>query len=150
MNAWMTAMVLAGSVTMVGCATMVNKRHQNVLVVSEPPGADVLLNGDAVGTTPVTVRMKRRGPVELQLRKAGCATETVPVSRRLSGWVAGNLFWLNPLAGQGMDSLGQWLRSAIGGFVSVITIDALSGGAYVRPRVVEVTLAPASDTAGCG
>jgi hypothetical protein len=126
-----------------GCATMANGRHQNVLVISEPPGAEVLLNGEPVGTTPTTVRMRRRGPANLELLKPGCTfVATVAVDGSVSPWVAGNLIVLNPLAAQGMNSVAQWMLSAIVWFGGAITLDVLSGAAYRRPQTVKVRLVP--------
>lgn len=141
-SAIVLAMAAAATLTMSGCATIVNGRQQHVLVTSQPSGADVLLNGESVGTTPATVRMRRRGPAELELRKAGFATEAVSVPRRVSRWVAVNLIYFNPLAAQGMNSVGQWFAWATGWFSAILAVDLLSGGAYVRPPVVNVELSP--------
>jgi hypothetical protein len=144
-SATVLAIAAAATLTMSGCATIANGRQQNVLVTSEPSGADVLLNGESVGTTPATVRMRRRGPAELELRKAGFTTEAVSVPRRVSRWVAVNLIYFNPLAAQGMNSVAQWFAWATGWFGAVLAVDFLSGGAYVRPPVVNVELSALED-----
>lgn len=136
------AITVVGTLTMAGCATVVNGRQQHVLVVSEPPGAEVLLNGESVGITPADVRMRRRAPTELQLQKPGYVTATVSVSRGVSRWVAVNLIYFNPFAAQGMDSVSLWLLWASTWVGTLLTVDFLSGGAYVRPPVVNVTLTP--------
>ena len=41
-----------------GCATMFNPRHQEVPVTSTPEGAEVWIDGEVVGVTPVTVTVK--------------------------------------------------------------------------------------------
>ena len=112
--------LLAVALMSSGCATMVNGRSQDVLVLSEPSGASIRLNGQPVGSTPTTVRMRRRGAAELVVAKAGYAPASIPVERKESGWMFGNFIFLNPLAAQGMDSMGlqyrcdQGHRAAIG------------------------------------
>lgn len=125
-----------------GCATMVNGRHQEVRVVSTPPGAAVWLNGTSVGTTPTTVTMRRRGPAQLRLEKAGYLPATTVVAKRMSGWTAVNLIYLNPLAAQGMDSVSQWAAVAFPWVGGMFALDALTGGGFTRPGAVSVVLAP--------
>ena len=134
-------LLLTGLLT-TGCATLANGRHQEVLVLSEPSGASIRLNGQDVGSTPTTVRMRRRGRALLVVDKAGYSPASIPVSRADSRWVFGNLIFLNPLAAQGMDSTAQWAASAAAWFVGSMTLDFLSGGAFKRPPVVTVTLTP--------
>lgn len=134
--------VMLAVVTSCGCATLANGRHQRVQVVSTPDGADVWMNGTHVGTTPVTVRMRRRGDVSLRFERPGYRAVTAAVGRRPSWWSLGNLVFLNPLAAQGMDSVGQWVTFATVYFVGAVTLDQASGGSSVRPRVVAVVLTP--------
>ncbi len=136
------AVLLLSALASTGCATMLNGRHQDVLVLSEPSGAAIRLNGRDVGSTPATVRMRRRGPAVLVVDKAGFAPTTIPVTNRSSLVVFGNLIFLNPLAAQGMVSTSQWVTSAAAWFIGAMSLDFLSGGAFVRPPVVTVTLPP--------
>ena len=138
----MRLILLVLVLTSTGCASMVNGRHQDVLVLSEPSGASIRLNGEDVGSTPTTVKMRRRGPAELVVAKPGFVAASIPVARNGSGWMFGNFVFLNPLAAQGMDSTGQWARSAASGFAGAMTLDLVTGGGFKRPPVVTVTLAP--------
>ncbi len=55
-----------------GCATIADGTRQNVTVISEPPGADVFLNGQRVGTAPLVVCLNRRDEhIFLRFAKAG-------------------------------------------------------------------------------
>ena len=138
----LNALLFAAALTATGCATMVNGRHQEVLVLSEPSGASIRLNGADVGSTPTTVRMRRRGVAVLVIDKVGYTAARISVSKRESGWMFGNLIFANPLAAQGMDSTDQWLASAGAWLVGSMTLDVLTGGGFKRPPVVTVTLAP--------
>ncbi len=136
------AVLFLSALASTGCATMINGRHQDVLVLSEPSGAAIRLNGVPVGSTPTTVRMPRRAPVVLLIEKAGHVAASVPVGRSESGWMFGNFVFLNPMAAQGMDSMGQWMATAAAWFTGSMAIDVLSGGGFKRPPVVTVTLPP--------
>lgn len=125
-----------------GCATIVHGRHQAIAVTSDPPGAAVQLNGTSVGTTPATVRVRRRGPAVLELAKDGFAPMRVEVESRTSRWIAGNLVLLNPLAIQGFSSTGAWAAAAVPWFAGAVAVDVLTGGGRVRPSRVSVTLTP--------
>lgn len=131
-------LALAGS----GCATLINGRHQEVQVVSTPPGAAVWLNGMSVGTTPTTVTMRRHGPVSLRFEKAGYLPATMAVARRMSRWTLLNLIYLNPMAAQGVDSMWQWAAVAVPWVAGMVAFDAATGGGVARPPVVAVVLAP--------
>lgn len=43
-----------------GCATMINGTSKRVQVLSEPPGAEVFVRGERVGTTPTEFVLSRR------------------------------------------------------------------------------------------
>lgn len=61
-----------------GCATMFAKREDTVTIKTEPPGAEVYLGDRPLGTTPLTIPMKRRMPVQrLNLRKEGYKTREI-------------------------------------------------------------------------
>jgi hypothetical protein len=76
------------------------------------------------------------------VEKPGYSATTTTVRRRPSWWNLGDLIFLNPGAGQGMSSGGQWLAFVALYFGGSVTLDALSGGNSVRPRVVEIILTP--------
>lgn len=73
-----------------GCATLHNGRHQEVRVVTDPPGATVEVRcgePQPVAVTPTTVRLPRRvEQCSLILPRAGFHSETVVSDSSLSGW----------------------------------------------------------------
>jgi hypothetical protein len=144
------AATILGLTATAGCATLANGRHQEVRVVSSPPGAQVWMNGTSVGMTPRVVPMRRRGAVILRIEKPGYSATITTVGRRPSWWSLGNLIFLNPVAGQGMSSSGQWLAFVALYFGGSLAVDTLSGGNSVRPRVVEVVLTPQVPEGGAG
>lgn len=103
-----------------GCS-LFGSRWQTVSVASDPPGAQVLIDGAAVGTTPLRHEVRRRDPVAIMVRKPGYKTEvrTTHVS-------------VSPLG----------IADMIGGCVILLPfIGLLSGAAWEqRPSSVSVVL----------
>ncbi|TAK03537.1 MAG: PEGA domain-containing protein [Candidatus Manganitrophaceae bacterium] len=61
-----------------GCATLFSEKEDIVTIKSEPPGADVYLGDRPLGTTPLTIPMKRSISMKrLNLRKEGYKTREV-------------------------------------------------------------------------
>lgn len=58
-----------------GCALHVNGRTQPVMIVTDPPGAEVLY-GDRLFRTPVLINMRRQSRVSVDVHKSGFATTT--------------------------------------------------------------------------
>jgi PEGA domain-containing protein len=131
-------------VSLAGCATLVHGRKQEVAVSSEPPGAQVLLRGEAIGTTPTKVKLPRRDShLTLRFEKDGYQTAELPLKRRVSGWIAGDLAW-GPLqfANQGLESTSQQATAAVIVPAIFLGVDLLTGGAYKLPSQVQVVLKP--------
>jgi len=53
------------------CATLFTRPTQQVPVQSEPPGAEVFVNGEYQGTTPITLALPKRGEHVVVLRYGG-------------------------------------------------------------------------------
>ncbi len=105
-----------------GCATIVNGTTQKVSVSSDPPGAQLVVDGESTYTTPATVELSRKRDHLLTISKDGYHTEQIAVQKVISGAVAGNI-----IAG-GLVGWG---------------VDAISGAQYkLVPKTVAVTLRP--------
>lgn len=70
------ALLLAIMVLSQGCATILSGSKQRVRVTSTPSGADVLLNGKKVGTTPAKIRVPRRDGGVVEVQKEGQRPQT--------------------------------------------------------------------------
>ena len=90
-------LVIASTVTMIGCATIINGTSQKVQVSSEPAGADVVVDGKDSYATPVRLRLERRRDHELVFIKAGYETQGLKMAHVLSEAVCGNMFLGGPL-----------------------------------------------------
>ena len=146
----------AGALT--GCATVAGggwHAQQQTTLVSDPPAAAVVADGEAVGETPVTVPLRKRGNwwgqgrprVVLRFEKEGFAASEFQVESRLDRWIFGNLV-LAALSG----AMAAVDRTAFGdahpGLVAAGTliwsvgIDVFSGAAFTLPRTVDTKLVP--------
>jgi hypothetical protein len=105
-----------------GCATLIKGPSQSIPVSSEPPAADILLDGKLVGQTPTTLALKRDNNYLIIIQKTGFEQQSVPVVKDIGGVV-----WGNVLAG-GLVGWG---------------VDAASGAQYnLLPASVSVKLVP--------
>ncbi|MCY4074914.1 MAG: PEGA domain-containing protein [Acidobacteria bacterium] len=129
-----TALALSG-----GCALMANSTTQFIEVTSTPPGARMLIDGRAVGETPLSVELprRRRGPV-LRFEKVGFRSEVMPLRRSLSWHLLGNTYFV---ARPPQDSYtpAMW----VGANAITWGLDFATGAAFAFPSEVDATLAPA-------
>jgi len=74
-----------------GCAAIVSGTDGDVTIRSQPPGAEVSINGLPRGTTPLTLRLSRAESHVMTVSKKGYETESREVEHTFNGWVLGNL-----------------------------------------------------------
>ncbi len=81
--------------TLSGCATITNDEQQKLSFSSTPKGADVLINGQEVGTTPVTMNWERQNKdLHVQFKKEGYKTASTTISPGIDP-----IFWGNIIIG---------------------------------------------------
>ncbi len=125
------AILMASSLYLTGCATIISGTNQSIDVISEPDGADFKLEQLTVsgpillkeGKTPSTVSLHRKDfYFLLTLTKTGYETAEIPIEVNYNG---------NPMV------LGNLI---IGGLIGVM-IDAASGAQWsLDPDEVKVNL----------
>ena len=86
-----------------GCATIVKGTTQGVPVSSDPSGADILVDGMLVGTTPTDIELKRKRDHLIVIEKKGYAPKSVAVVKNVGGAVWGNIL-AGGLIGWGVDA----------------------------------------------
>ena len=109
-----------------GCAygTLIRGSKQEVLFNSQPDGADVSVDGQTIGKTPVKWDLPRKKGALVEFKKAGCERKQVMVNSYTSPIVLANLI---PFIFFGL---------IVGG-----VIDMMSGGAYnLEPDPVYTSL----------
>lgn len=92
-----------------GCATVANGTHQAIGISSNPTNAYVWVDQYYVGNTPVIVGMSRKDNHVVRIELDGYQPYEAIFTRKLSGWVFGNLVF--------------------GGVIG-LAVDAISGGIY--------------------
>jgi hypothetical protein len=81
-----------------GCATVTGGgRDQNIKITSNPAGATVLVDGQAVGQTPADVKLCRKTEHQVEVAYPGCETAQMTIHRKLNPWVFGNLVVGGPI-----------------------------------------------------
>jgi len=134
MKALLAIVLLCSLFLLNACATVAHGKYQEVPVLSNPVGAEVLTDcgkgAESKGLTPVVVKLDRKADrCVITLKKDGYDDSSAIVKRHLSGW-----FWCNI-------------------FLPYVTVpgalvDLYDGAAYKRtPGAVKVTLMPSRDAA---
>ncbi len=102
-------LIIACHMNLAGCSIF-GGSSQPLLVNSDPPGANVLINGTSAGTTPLQYQVSRRGDLSLEVQKPGYTTQIRSTSRKLSSLgivdVFGGAMFLLPLLG--LFAPGAW------------------------------------------
>lgn len=93
-----------------GCATIVTGSSTDVSINSDPPNAEIEINGQDYGETPTTISLESDQSHMVELSLEGYEDETIQLRKSTSGWLAGNIL--------------------LGGIPGLI-IDAATGGMYV-------------------
>jgi hypothetical protein len=85
----LVAVWVAGS----GCATITSGGggDQTVKVVSDTPGAAVVVDGYPVGAAPVEVKLKRKRTHTVEVQAPGYETTIFAVNSEFNPWVIGNV-----------------------------------------------------------
>ncbi|NNC30644.1 PEGA domain-containing protein [Longimicrobium terrae] len=113
------------------CGTIMQGSKQGIAISSTPSGARLFVDGQEAGITPAIYQMPRKGTHVVRIEMDGYQPYELPITRSVSGWVAGNLVF--------------------GGLIG-LAVDASTGGMYkLSPDQVTATLQPvraASDGQG--
>lgn len=64
---------------------MFNGKTENFTVLTVPEGAEVKLSDGQTCNSPCTTEIKRKPPIEVEIKKDGCRDEDVLVDSRVSG-----------------------------------------------------------------
>ena len=101
--------LIASHLSLTGCSIF-GGSTQPLMINSDPPGAQVLINGTAAGTTPLQYQVPRRGDLTVEVQKSGYRTQSRVTGRKLSSTgivdVIRGAFFLLPLLG--LIAPGAW------------------------------------------
>ena len=115
-----SAVVLVASLS--GCATILRGTEHGVGIATAPAGAEVIVDNQNLGVTPVAATLRRKDNHHIVIRMDGYEPYELMLTRQTSGWMFGNI-----LFGPGV---------LIG-----IAVDAIAGGMYsLKPDQVHAEL----------
>ena len=122
------ALVLPLALCVSACGTIIHGSNQQVSFASEPTGAQVLVDGLDLGTTPMVTNLSRKDTHTVEFRLNGYSPKSAIINRSVSGWVWGNIVF------GGLIGLG---------------VDAVTGGMYkLTPDMVNGNLGVAAAESG--
>lgn len=71
-----------------GCAAVFTGGRGKVNATSNPAGAEVWVNGEKMGQTPVTLRLKTKGEYQVVIKKEGYKEQTFKLTNKVgAGWI---------------------------------------------------------------
>ncbi len=96
-----------------GCATLIEGSTQDVTFISEPSGAQIVVDGTPMGVTPAVITLKKplADNTNVVFKKDGYQDQEVILHRKVTGWFWGNIiFGLWGLLGSSTDAMSgsQW------------------------------------------
>ena len=97
---------MVAAVASAGCASIVKGKNQTITVTSNVDGAEVLLDGQRLGTTPFT-GLAPKNKQMLVVQKAGYQTANVSLSKTLEP-----IFWGNIIIGGTLGSITDFATGA--------------------------------------
>ena len=100
--------VLAIALALGGCATIFSAGPDPVSFRSDPAGADVIVNGEKLGETPITLQLEPSKTYTVTFHRDGYADVTTTLTTHVqAGWVVLDL--LTGLIGVAIDAAtGEW------------------------------------------
>ncbi len=79
-------------ISLTGCATILKQKSVDVAVNTDPEGANVFINGNRVGRTPVTLNLSHKRPVVLVFRKDGYEEMSHRIDNHIvGGWMVASV-----------------------------------------------------------
>ena len=101
------AFVFIAMLCLSSCATLINGKTQEVQIISQPPGANVIVDGVDRGQTPVSLDLARKDRHSVSVSMYGYENFHILMKRSLSSWtiLGGPIGWLVDDATGGMYNL---------------------------------------------
>ncbi len=75
------------------CATILSGSKDDVTFDSEPRGAQIIVDGNVMGVTPLTVSLKRNKYKQVEVHLDGYRVQTRPLSTSYDPVALINIFW---------------------------------------------------------
>lgn len=75
------------------CASVFRGTEQVITFQSEPSGAEILVDGNSLGVTPLTTKLKKNKYDVVMIKMSGYKTMTKPLDKSYDGIALLNIFW---------------------------------------------------------
>ncbi|MBA3022674.1 MAG: PEGA domain-containing protein [Gammaproteobacteria bacterium] len=85
--------IIAISTVLSGCATVIKGTEQTLTFNSQPDGAQVILDGQPVGVTPLIMKVKKNHVSSVTVKKDGYVTQVLPIEKKFDGVTLLSIFW---------------------------------------------------------
>lgn len=136
--------IALAAILLSGCALIFSPQPQAVPVSSQPAGAEVFVNGESVGITPLTLTLDSNQNYEVVLRLAGEERTVLLKSEVDDLYVALDIV---PGLGLGVASLAMGSSCEPGGFLDMCELSATVGLIGLGVGVATAGVATAVDAA---
>jgi hypothetical protein len=88
-----------------GCATLFQGTNEEIMVASDPPGAQVTINDGHQGTTPYSMRVNRDDDLQIHVSKPGYSSSDISDTSHIQwGYLVSDIFFTG-LIGLGVDGI---------------------------------------------
>lgn len=126
MNRPLIASLIASTMTLTACASIMHGTSQDIGISSSPTNASVTIDNQTKAQTPFVAKLSRKDNHLIRIAADGFAPADLTLTRSTSGWVWGNIVF--------------------GGVIG-LAVDAMTGGLYnLTPNQLTSTLARQSAT----
>ena len=71
--------------TLTSCGALFNSSPKQIPVNSDPPGAEIYVDGFPMGSTPTTLSLKKNKDYRVEIRKEGFKTQYYTINSKVSG-----------------------------------------------------------------
>jgi len=130
-----------------GCATIMHGSRQEMFLTCEPRVASVYLDGKYIGRTPMNTRLSRGKDHQLRIELPGYKPFETTLTRRLDGWVFGNLL----LVGIALDAYnGSMYRLSPRNIYPELKPMQAGDSTKSKELSIRIMLNPAPDSSGVG
>lgn len=132
-----------------GCASIVTGSSQTITFSSEPSEATVIVSGNIVGKTPVSVKIKKGKHQFLTFEKEGYKTFTTQMSTSMNPWFWGNVIFGGLLGSTTDNATGAINQFAPDRYFATLVPEVPFGISTSKPRQIkEIILAFGSEVRG--
>ena len=93
MKKFIAMVLVASSLVLSGCATIIKGTDQTVSFNSSPEGAKVYIDGVVMGVTPVAITLKKNKHKTVEMRLDGYKSQTLDLKKSFDSVAILNVFW---------------------------------------------------------